>query len=70
MTGTLPAGAVGIFWLFFGIALLVTLYYVLAQLYHSIRFGLMHPLVWIVIPIYLIGVVVLIGGMLAGIAIL
>ena len=68
MTTTLPVGAVGIFWLFFGIALLVTLYYVLAQLYHSIRYGVMYPAVWVVMPVYFVGVVVLIGGMLAGIA--
>jgi hypothetical protein len=64
----LPVGVAGVFWLFFGIALLVTLYYTFAQLYHWLRYGFMYPVVWVVMPVYFIGVVVLIGGMLAGIA--
>lgn len=65
---TLPVGVSGVFWLFFGVALLVTLYYSLAQLYHWLRYGFMYPVVWVAMPVYFIGVVVLIGGMLAGIA--
>ncbi len=62
-----PADAGIVFWFFFGIAMLVTLYFVFAELYHWLRFGFMYPLVWIALPVYLIGVVILMGGMLAGI---
>ncbi|MES2014502.1 MAG: hypothetical protein V4437_01665 [Patescibacteria group bacterium] len=64
----LPADTSIIFWFFFTVALLVTLYFVFAELYHWIRFGFMYPLVWLAMPVYLIGIVILIGGMLAGIS--
>lgn len=40
----------------FGIALLVTAYYVLALLFHWIKYGATFPLVWLAMPIYLGGV--------------
>jgi hypothetical protein len=55
-------------WFFFGLALLVTAGYAFALLYHWIRYGYMYPLVWVMMPIYLVGAVVLIGAMLGGIA--
>lgn len=55
-------------WLFFWIAIVVTAGYAFALLYHWIRWGYMYPLVWIMMPVYLVGVVVLIGAMLGGIA--
>ncbi len=64
----LPPDASLVFWLFFAIALLITAYFVFAELYHWLRFGFIYPLVWVAIPIYIIGTLVLIGGMLAGIA--
>ena len=64
-----PAGAgAPILWLFFALALLVTIYYVFAELYHWLRWGYMYPLVWLALPVYLVGVVILIGAMLTGIA--
>lgn len=66
--GTLPPDTVVIFWFFFYISLIVTAGFVFSQLYHWLRFGFMYPLVFIFMPIYLIGVVVLIGGMLVGIS--
>jgi hypothetical protein len=54
-------------WPFFWLILIVTLWYVFAELYHWIRYGWMYPLVWIAMPIYLVGVVVLIGAMLSAI---
>ncbi len=54
-------------WPFFWLALIVTVGYTFAELYHWLRYGKMYPLVWIAMPIYLIGIVVLIGAMLAGI---
>ena len=57
-----------IFWFFFAIAFLVTAGYVFAQLYHWIRFGFMYPLVWLAMPVYLVGILIFIGGMLTGIA--
>lgn len=64
---TLPPDAISVFWFFFAVALIVTAGFVFSLVYHWLRFGLMYPLVWIAMPIYLVGVVVLIGGMLAGI---
>ena len=66
---TIPAGdPTVILWFFFAIVLLVTVYYVFAELYHWLRFGYMYPLVWMALPVYIVGTVVLIGAMLAGIA--
>jgi hypothetical protein len=56
-----------ILWLFFGLVFLMTAYYVFAELYHWLRYGYMYPMVWIALPVYLIGIVVLIGAMLTGI---
>ncbi len=61
-------GASLILWIFFGLILLMTAYYVFAELYHWLRWGYMYPLVWIALPVYLVGVLVLMGAMLAGIA--
>jgi len=55
-------------WAFFWLAVVATVGYAFALLYHWIRYGYMYPLVWIMMPIYLVGVVVLIGAMLGGIA--
>ena len=54
-------------WPFFWLILIVTLWYVFAELYHWLRFGWMYPVVWIVMPVYLVGVFVLIGAMLSAI---
>lgn len=62
------AGASVILWFFFALVFLMTLYYVFAELYHWLRYGYMYPLVWLALPIYLVGTVVLLGAMVAGIA--
>lgn len=65
---TIPQTGPGvILWFFFALVLLMTAYYVFAELYHWLRYGYMYPLVWIILPVYLFGVVVLIGAMLSGI---
>ena len=56
-----------ILWLFFGLVLLMTAYYVFAELYHWLRYGYMYPMVWIALPVYFIGIAVLVGAMLTGI---
>ena len=71
--GSLPyavptAGPSVILWLFFGLVLLMTAYYVFAELYHWLRYGYMYPMVWVALPVYLIGIAVLLGAMLTGIA--
>lgn len=60
--------ATTLLWPFFWLVMLMTVGYTFAQLYHWLRYGWMYPLVWIALPIYLVGVVVGIGAMLAGIA--
>jgi len=57
-----------ILWLFFWFAIAVTVAYAFALLYHWIRYAHMYPLVWVMLPIYLIGVVILIGAMVSSIA--
>jgi hypothetical protein len=37
-------------------ALLITAYYVFALIYHWVRYGATMPFVWIALPIYLVGV--------------
>lgn len=64
----IPSDPTILLWLFFWLAIIVTAGYMVALLYHWIRYGHMYPLVWIMMPIYLVGVVVLIGAMLSGIA--
>lgn len=65
---SVPAvGPGAILWLFFGLVFIMTAYYVFAQLYHWIRYNYMYPMVWVAAPIYLIGVVVLLGMMITGI---
>lgn len=54
-------------WPFFWLMIVVTIWYVFAELYHWLRFGWMYPLVWIAMPIYLVGVLVLVGAMLSAI---
>lgn len=44
-----------VFWLIFAVAFLITAYYAFALLYHWLRFGFMYPLVWVMMPIYLVG---------------
>jgi len=63
----MPDAAV-LLWPFFWLALIVTAGYVFAELYHWLRFGWMYPMVWIALPLYLVGTVVLIGAMLTGMA--
>lgn len=61
------AGPAVILWFFFGLVLVMTAYYVFAELYHWLRYGYMYPMVWVAVPMYLIGIVVLVGAMVSGI---
>ncbi|MBI3574015.1 hypothetical protein HY090_03110 [Candidatus Kaiserbacteria bacterium] len=61
-------GAPVVLWFFFAIVFLITVYFVFAELYHWLRWGYMYPLVWLALPVYLIGVVVFLGAMVAGIS--
>lgn len=65
---TVAQGPSVVLWIFFAVVMIMTLYYVFAEIYHWLRYGYMYPLVWIALPIYLIGIVVLVGAMLSGIA--
>ena len=60
---------VPILWFFFALVFLVSLYFVFAHLYHWIRYAALYPLVWIALPLYLAGVLVLMAIMLGAIAI-
>ena len=57
-----------VLWPFFWLALIAVFFYGFSLLYHWIRFGAIYPLVWIALPIYVVGTIILIGAMLAGIA--
>ncbi|MFQ5540998.1 MAG: hypothetical protein ACE5F4_02025 [Candidatus Paceibacteria bacterium] len=56
-----------ILWPFFFLALVAVAFYGFSLLYHWLRFGAMYPLVWIALPLYVVGTVILIGAMLTGI---
>ncbi len=45
----------GFFWLIFVVAFLITAAYAFALLYHWLRYGFMYPMVWLALPIYLVG---------------
>lgn len=68
VTALPQGGGSVVLWVFFAIVFLITAYYVFAELYHWLRYGYMYPLVWLALPIYLIGIAVLLGAMLTGIA--
>jgi len=57
-----------VLWPFFWLALVAVFFYGFSLVYHWVRFGTMYPLVWIALPVYVIGTVILIGAMLTGIA--
>lgn len=57
-----------ILWLFFWIVFVMTAGYVFGLLYHWIRYGRMYPLALALMPVYLVGILIFIGAMLAGIA--
>ncbi len=54
-------------WPLFWLALVAVFLYGFSLLYHWIRFGYIYPLFWIALPIYVVGTLILIGAMLAGI---
>ncbi len=64
----IPADPSIFLWVFFLFGFVITAYFVFALLYHWLRFGHMYPLVWVALPVYLIGVFILVVGMLGGIA--
>jgi hypothetical protein len=42
--------------LILGVVILITAYYVFALLFHWVKYGATLPLVWLAMPIYLVGV--------------
>jgi hypothetical protein len=54
-------------WIFFWFGFIITLGFAFGLIYHWFRYGFMYPLAWVAIPVYSIGVLVLIGAMLTGI---
>lgn len=60
--------AAGLLWVFMGIGAVITAYFIFAQLYHWIRYAGLYPLVWVALPVYLIGVFALFSVMLGAIA--
>ncbi|MEK7613469.1 MAG: hypothetical protein AAB439_01160 [Patescibacteria group bacterium] len=56
-----------ILWPFFWLALVAVFFYGFSLLYHWIRYATLYPLVVFALPAYLVGTIVLIGAMLAGI---
>lgn len=63
-----PFDSALLLWPFFWLGIVAVFFYGFSLLYHWIRYGSMYPLVWIAIPIYAVGTIILIGAMLAGIA--
>lgn len=57
-----------ILWPFFWLGIVAVAIYGFSLLYHWLRFGNLYPLVYLALPIYLVGTVILIGAMLAGIS--
>lgn len=55
-------------WIFFTFGFVITLGFAFGLLYHWVRYGFMYPLAWIAIPIYSVGVLVLLGAMITGIS--
>lgn len=65
----IPADPSIILWVFFWFAMVVTIWFGFGLLYHWIRYGFMYPLVWVMMPAYIIGVLVFVGAMLGGISV-
>lgn len=53
-------------WPFFWLGVAIVFVYGLSLLYHWIRYAYMYPLVWIVLPVYVVGTLVFIGALLVG----
>mgnify|MGYP001578812734 CR=1 FL=1 len=56
-----------ILWIFFWMVMIMTILYGIGLLYHWIRYGSLYPLALIMMPVYVVGALVFIGAMLAGI---
>jgi hypothetical protein len=70
LPSAIPAIAGGgalILWIFFWFGFLITAAFAFGLLYHWLRYGYMYPLAILAIPVYSIGVLVLLGAMLTGI---
>ena len=63
----IPTDPTLLLWIFFVIGIIFAAGFAFGLLYHWIRYGYMYPLVWIMMPVYIVGSIVLIGAMLAGI---
>jgi hypothetical protein len=63
----LPGDPSLLLWIFFWFVLVITAGFAFALYYHWLRFGAIYPLAFAAMPVYGIGVLVLIGAMLSGI---
>lgn len=54
-------------WPFFWLGIVAVFFYGFSLFYHWLRFGNLYPLVWFALPVYVIGTLIFIGAMLAGI---
>jgi len=64
----MPFDLTVILWPFFWLGIVAVFFYGFSLVYHWVRFGSMYPLVWVVLPLYAVGTVILIGAMLAGLS--
>lgn len=53
---------------FLFLGLIIVVFYGFSLLYHWLRYGSMYPLVWIALPVYVVGTIVFIGAMITGLA--
>ena len=53
---------------FFWLGIVAAFVYGFTLLYHWIRYAHMYPVVWIVLPIYVVGTIILIGALIASMA--
>lgn len=60
-------GGAALLWVFFWFGFIVTAGFAFGLIYHWLRYGFMYPLSLIALPVYAVGALVFVGGMLAGI---
>jgi hypothetical protein len=67
-TGSIAIEPSMFLWFFFWIGFAITAGFAFGLIYHWLRYGTMYPLALTMMPVYIVGVLVLIGAMLTGIA--
>ncbi len=64
----MASGVAFLLWPFFWLGIVATALYGFSLLYHWLRFGHLYPLVYLALPIYLVGTFIFVGAMLAGLS--